>query len=199
MREALVFIVVVIALIAGGVWLMNRAGGDLRSADAAGAVHSGGDEKAVENHSIPGSAISPQVPSVSGMNGVNVMSPWDAAFDGLAERLLPDWKKTIKNAKPLVTIISNTSQRRVVAFSVVFTMRKENGPPITWFVQNRAPDAVAGKDEDLAGVRDLNSRALLPGDSRVVGLDFQFGPNTGPHASEIEAGMERHIAEMLKE
>jgi hypothetical protein len=180
MREGFLVILGVVALIVVGVRLWNRG---------EAVVSSGSGETVGVN--LGALKTPPDGEPQSEVSALSVMSTTDAAFDGLALSLAPGWKNTIANAKPFMAIVTNTSQRRVAAFSLCFLLRT-NGPPTTACQQHRAPDALTNADERLRD--DPNERELLPGESRLVGMGFAMHPLR----PDVEPSMQPFIDDLQK-
>jgi hypothetical protein len=192
MREAVLVSFLLVALIVGSAWYLNQGDNGVRVPPGVAATI-GPVSTRVGPAETSGLRKGAEMSGghASGMNGVNLMSPADGAFDGLAASLAPGWEKTLAKAKPFMAIISNSSHRRVVAFAVQFKWEEE--PLTTNRVQFRDPDALAGVSERLRD--DPNERELSPGESRLFGMSFALAP----HKPEYETVMQPFIDQLSRE
>lgn len=113
--------------------------------------------------------------------GVTLVSPVDPSFKSTVQRLLPnDLVKPALALKPLVTVISNKSQRSIIAYAVIWKLTYADRPPETTIGQFKYPDAVAGlADTGAFPLQQSETRPIASGEERVVARMFEFGPWDG--------------------
>jgi hypothetical protein len=103
--------------------------------------------------------------------GIFLISPSAPEFDSLVQSLFKGSADLLLKLKPFMTIVSNHSDRTIVAFTLKWTTG--HGRHIT-FSQRKYPDAVTG----LVVARD---NEILPGEQRIVpkGIEIHSGLGFG--------------------
>ena len=117
--------------------------------------------------------------------GVTLISPTRSDFDALAEKTAPGWGAIIIKAKPYVTLISNTTAHKIVAYRYSFNGVDSSGQSHPSSLVVRDGDTVFGIDNARGHDR------ILPG-GMAVATSFRLGPYS-PEGEEVVT--ENHLAE----
>jgi hypothetical protein len=102
-------------------------------------------------------------------DGVRLITPADDEFDALIETLAaPGWAQTLREAAPSIVIVTNETDRKIVALSSRFTVKggPHDGINSVFFV---APDAIATTGLDYGRA---SSKGIPPGRQQMIGFDF---------------------------
>ena len=83
-------------------------------------------------------------------DGVKLISPMDPSFDSTVDKIAArGFADLLKKSKPWVTVVSNESIRKIVAFSTVFRMTDGEGHTSTNSSYFVAPDAIGNPGLDF--------------------------------------------------
>jgi hypothetical protein len=107
--------------------------------------------------------------------GVSLMPSTARQFDERMAALIPAWSGIAAAVKPCLVILSNHSERTIVAYCVWFEMTDGAGRLQQSFVHFNYPNAITGGSAGRNGLpRD---REVRPGEERVVGTMFEIMPD----------------------
>jgi hypothetical protein len=105
------------------------------------------------------------------VGGVRLISPGDQEFETYLGAAFADNAALVSALRPYLVMVSNESDRTVLAYTVLFTINFEDGEPEQHPCFFRFPDAVW----PISGLpRD---RELLPSERRVIAWQFEIDPS----------------------
>jgi len=102
--------------------------------------------------------------------GVRLIPSTDPEFDARMAALIPEWSKLAVGLKPYLVILSNQSERTIVAYCVSFQTTDSGGRVHQRLVHFNYPNAVAGATVGQHGLP--RGREVSHGEERVVGTNF---------------------------
>jgi len=106
--------------------------------------------------------------------GVSLTPSNAPPFDARVTALIPEWSQVANALKPYLVILSNKSERTIVAYCLQFDVILEDGRIFQEVVHFNYPSAVAGKVPGQSGLP--RGREVRAGEGRVVGTSFEIMP-----------------------
>jgi len=107
--------------------------------------------------------------------GVSLLPPTDPQFDARVKALIQQWTALAVAVKPHLVILSNRSDRTIVAYCISFLATDGKGGKRQNLVHFNYPNAVAGIGE--GGGALPRGREVRPGEGRVIGPHFEIMPD----------------------
>jgi len=114
-------------------------------------------------------------------DGLEVISPESPDFDVRARKLFSvQAANVILMLKPLLLILSNHTERTLVAFAFIWKITYSNKRTDTTMAEYKYPDAIAGTP-DIGNVplEQRDDRPLAGGQQKLVASEVELGPGVG--------------------
>jgi hypothetical protein len=107
--------------------------------------------------------------------GITLVLPEDPKFGLEVSQIVPAKVASVALAlRPFIVIVANTSQRTIVAYSVVWRITDKDGRQSTIVLPFNYPDALAGTANSGAiSLKNRQDRPVTPGEKRLVSTQIQ--------------------------
>jgi len=106
-------------------------------------------------------------------SGVTLFSPASEEFENALRDFEAGRSSNLSQLRPFLVFVENRTSKTIVAYTVGWTLFFENGSQRTRLTQFKYPDALLGDD---TAVRPGRGEEMLPGERRLVTMEFQIGP-----------------------
>ena len=108
---------------------------------------------------------------------ISLISASSATFSTVLRNLARDKYLAAKELPPFLVILSNRSPNKIVAYALLWKLKRDTGAELTQFVQFKYPDAVAGvPDTGAISLADRSDGSIASGDKKIVAMEFEFQP-----------------------